>query len=362
MPKIWKYTLGRFGRILSLSALGFVALMLVMRLSDIAKFATQSSEFKPISLFILYQIPYILPIALPVSCFLAAILTMRSLCDGNELSAFRAAGLSLYTIATPVLCLSLFLVLLNFYFASELTPYCRGKSRDLIYQATAENPLYLLQKSKHLRFPDVEVDLKMVEPKMRAKNFVFAMFNPKSERLNFILARGLKLKNNILQGKCVTAISSMQKNEGFDHLVIENVKKTQMPSHEIAALLRKPKMTTTYDGLPFKLMRIKAKQEGHRSKTKRRFLFEVTRRASYGLAPLSFTGVGLSFGIYVGRRKNKKPLILGSLLAALMLISSLIGKSFEAFPLYAFLCYFLPHPFAWFWALRHKQRREKGIE
>ena len=354
--------LGRFLRVLTLCTLSFIAVLLVMRLSDIAKFATQSSELYAICLFMLYQVPYILPIAIPISCLVASMVTMRGLCDSSELTAFRASGLSLYSIASPILWSALFLVLLNFYIASELTPLCRSKARDLIHYTTAENPLFLLQKSKHLRFPDVEADMEVVQPKSHVKDLTFVMYNKQLERLCAVLAKDVRLSEGVLKGKDVTLLTSLPSEESFDHLVIENEAKTKLPSADLAMLLRRPSIKTTYDSLPYSSMRLKAKTEAHRRKTKRRLYFEMIRRASYGLAPISFTTVGLSFGVQIGRQRRKRALYLATGLAALMLVSILIGKSFENFPVYAALCYFLPHPIAWFLAFRYKQQKERGIE
>ncbi len=354
--------LGRFVRILTLCTLSFIAILLVMRLSDIAKFASQSNELYAIGLFMLYQVPYILPIAIPISCLVASMVTMRGLCDDSELTAFRSSGLSLYAIAAPILWCSLFLVLLNFYIASELTPYCRSLTRDLMHRTTAENPLFLLQKSKHLRFPDVEADMEVIQPKSHAKDLTFVMYNKQLQRLCAVLARDVRLSDGLLKGKDVTLLTSLPSEDGFDHLVIENEAKTSLPSAELALLLRRPSVKTTYDSLSYSAMRLKAESEAHRHKTKKRFSFEIIRRASYGLAPLSFTAVGLSFGIQIGRQKRRRALYLSAALAALMLTSTLIGKSFENFPLYAALCYFLPHPIAWFLSFRYKNQKERGIE
>ncbi|MCB1108808.1 MAG: LptF/LptG family permease [Chlamydiia bacterium] len=362
MPILWKFLLGRFLRVLILCSMSFISVMLVMRLSDIAKFATQSSEASTVLLFMLYQVPYILPIAIPISCLVAAMTTMRNLSDDNELTALRSGGLSLYSISAPILVLSLFLVLLNFYIASELTPYCRNRARELMHRTTAENPRYLLQKSKYLRFPDVEADMEVIQPKSHAKDLMFVMYNRKLERLCAVMAKDVRLSGGLLKGKDVALLTSMPSKDGFDHLVIENESKTTLPSADLALLLRRPSMKTTYDSLPYRSMRLKAEQEAHRSKTKRRLYFEMIRRASYGLAPFSFTAVGLSFGIQIGRRQRRRALYLAAGLAALMLTSTLIGKSFEAYPLYAALCYFLPHPIAWMLSFRYKKQKERGVE
>ena len=73
MPILWRYLLGNYLRILCLCFLSFIAVLLILRLDEIAHFATLGPEGQPLLRFIAYQIPYILPIALPISSLIAAI-------------------------------------------------------------------------------------------------------------------------------------------------------------------------------------------------------------------------------------------------------------------------------------------------
>ena len=359
---IWKYVLGRYGRVLGLCGISFIVLMLVLRLEEIARFATQSGEWTKVALFMFYQIPYIVPMALPVACMVAAMIVMRGFSDSAELTALRAAGLSINQIVTPMLLGGAALVMLNFYFSSELTPICRQKSRELIFATTAHNPLYLLQKHKHLRIDDVDVDMKIVQPSQHVQDLVLVMYQPDQKRLGAIFSSDLKLKDGDLKGKNVTIIGSLSSEEGFDHLVIENEQRMIMPSSDLALMLRRPEFKQTYDSLSLKAMLKKAKKESHRNKTKRRLHFELIRRTSFGMAPLSFTLVGAAFGIQIGRRRHKRALFLSAGLAALMLTSILVGKSFESTPWMAGICYLAIHPIAAFIAWKYKCRKERGVE
>lgn len=362
MPTIWKYVLGRYGQVLMLCAVSFIVLMLVLRLEEIARFATQSGEWTKVALFMLYQIPYIVPMALPIACMVAAMIVMRSFSDSAELTALRAAGLSITQVMTPMILGGAALVMLNFYFTSELTPICRQKSRELIFATTAQNPLYLLQKHKHLRIDDVDVDMKIVQPSQHVKDLVLVMYQPDQERLGAIFASDLKLKDGDLKGKNVSVVGSLSSPDGFDHLVIENEQRMVMPSTDLALMLHRSKFKQTYDSLSLKAMLKRAKSELHLAKNRHRFQFELIRRTSFGIAPLSFTFVGAAFGIQIGRRRNKRALFLAAGLAALMLTSILVGKSFESMPWMAGVCYLAIHPVAALTAWKYKMNKEQGRE
>ena len=67
MPIIWRYLLRSYFQVLALSVSSFIAILLVLRFQEIARFASSGTAQLKVLLFTLLQIPYILPIAIPVS-------------------------------------------------------------------------------------------------------------------------------------------------------------------------------------------------------------------------------------------------------------------------------------------------------
>ena len=103
MPIIWRYLLRSYFQVLALCVSGFIAVLLVLRFSEIARFASSGLRKLKVLLFTLYQIPYILPIAVPVSCLIASILLFQRLSHTHELTAFRTCGLGLKPIIYPLI-------------------------------------------------------------------------------------------------------------------------------------------------------------------------------------------------------------------------------------------------------------------
>ncbi len=360
MPQLWKYCLKQFFKILLLTLTGFIALMLVMRLSDIAKFAAQTSEWKAVGLFMLYQIPYILPLAMPVSALCAAFITMRGLCDRSEMTALRAGTLSISQIHTPIICAAVLLSSLNFWLASELNPYCRSKTRELAYSTTAHNPLALLKRSKRIKFKNTSIDLLPGDSGQSAKDLCFITYG--SDRLSALLIKNLHVEDETLWMEQCSNLLSIPTEEGFDDFIIENQQKSSMRAEDVTLFLHKPSKPQSYDSLPWRLMRVKAEQDQGSKAQLNDFFFERVRRISYGLSPLTFSIMGLSFGLQIGRKQRKRAVVLLCALTALILASVLVGKSFETKPMYALLCYGLPHPIAWILAWRYKTLKERGVE
>ena len=90
MPVIWRLLLSQYLKVLVLSIVAIICVLMTTRLDELAQFAVLGASTPHIWLFILYQIPYILPIALLLSALLSGLLLMQRLSGHNELIALRA--------------------------------------------------------------------------------------------------------------------------------------------------------------------------------------------------------------------------------------------------------------------------------
>lgn len=72
------------------------------------------------------------PMALPLSILLASIMTMGKMGESNELTAMKAAGMSLFRIMRPMLVIMVFVSAFAFYFSNSLWPKANFKLRVLI--------------------------------------------------------------------------------------------------------------------------------------------------------------------------------------------------------------------------------------
>lgn len=149
MPILWRHLLSQYLKVLFLSTAALIALLLTIRLGEIAHLATLAPRPIYVLYFALYQIPYILPIALPISGLISAILLFQRLSKHRELTALRAAGFSLSNLLTPLLLTSAFLAIGNFYITSELATDSHLSASLIKNEVHFINPLLLLN-NKHL--------------------------------------------------------------------------------------------------------------------------------------------------------------------------------------------------------------------
>ena len=242
MPIIWRYLLSHFLKVLIFCVIAFIFVLMTTRLDEIAHFATLGPEGIYILLFTFYQIPYILPIAIPVSCLISAILLIQRLSRTHELTALRASGMSLSAILAPILLAAVFLSLANFYIVSELSTYSHLSSNMLKNELRSVNPLLLLH-NKHLMklkgmFFNTLGSSKIGET---ASDVIIAMPNKKSNRINVMFAKNLSSYSTRFVSKGVTLVTSLAADheDKYDHLVIENIDEITTSIQDFAQMLQK---------------------------------------------------------------------------------------------------------------------------
>src|SRR5690606_38884406 len=125
MPILWRYALHSYLKVFLLSISTFIAVLLIARFKEIARFTAVTGDFSKTGLFILYQIPSILPIAIPISALITSLSLFQRLSRTHELTALRASGLSLFSLITPLLLCSSLLSILNFSICAEISPSCK---------------------------------------------------------------------------------------------------------------------------------------------------------------------------------------------------------------------------------------------
>jgi lipopolysaccharide export system permease protein len=347
MPTLWRYLLRNYFQVFFLCVSSFIAVLLVTRFQEIAKFAALAPHKTSVLYFILYQIPYILPIAIPISCLIATLILIQKMSSTHELTSLRACGLPLKSIFYPLFLASAFIGMINLHVTSELLPDCRGRSKNLIYEMTTVNPLFLLQKDTLIKIKHTFVDMKSMNAGENAKDVIFVINNQSNGRLSMMVAEKLSLEEGLLLGKNVALISSIDSKdpENFDHIIIENQKLMTTQDSTLSNFIQGTSQQIGFEQLPLRLMLSKYKTEkDSKLSTGPRLRTEIARRISFGLAPLTFTFIGSAFGMSIGRNQNKKRLIWAILLSSACLLSFVIGKSLKQMPFIAFLFYVLPHP------------------
>ncbi len=360
MPILWKHLLKGYLKLFFLCVSAFVSILLVVRFQEIALFASSGAKLYQIGLFSLYQIPYILPIAIPISCLLAAMILFQKMSLHLEITALRACGLSIWALAYPLLLISCILSLVNFTITSEMTPLARTFAKKLIYQIAGNNPLMVLQKDSTVGLKSFEFDLKNLIPRKKAEEVICIMRQESQKRISLFTAKELSIDSESIYGNSLCFVSSVDPNfPSYDHLLIENQEAMQISKNTITSHLFNTDWFAKDDLLTLNEVLKKHRLEKNPMSSKTGI--DLIRRFYLGLCPFTFTLIGIAFGINISRQKRKYAVFLAFFLAILMLGSFVASKTLYKAPIVALFLYITPHPIALFISYRSIRLLSKGV-
>lgn len=372
MPILWRTLIADFIKITCACTAAFVAILLTMRLDEIAHFATMGAPLHSLLVFIVNQIPYILPIALPLSSLISAFILMQRLSSSRMLSALRSCGISLSTILAPLLLVAAFLSLGNFLVTSELATHSHLSNNLMKSEMRAVNPLLLLNNKHLMRMKGYHFEsLGSSRVGESASNIVLAIPSTHQHRIHLLVAEKLQVTPSLFNGEGITIITSAEgeSEEDFDNLLIENVEHSSTQVADLRDMLHKKITTLHGDHLQLNLLFAKLKglrQAGLKDKAAREEYYqgvsEILRRISIAIAVFSCTLLGAAMGISIARRKKRVPLAITIGLTTLYLIAFFMAKSQGAHVEKAALFYFLPHLIIIGAAITAIRRIERGIE
>ncbi|HSX37893.1 MAG TPA: LptF/LptG family permease [Chlamydiales bacterium] len=340
VPLFCRYLLKGYLKIFALSVCTFVSVLIVSRFKEIARFTALSGNWLKTALFIFYQIPFILPLAIPISALVSSFLLFQRLSRNYELVAFRASGFSFQSLVSPLLCAAFFLACFNFSFCADLSPFCWRKSRALLYKETSANPLLLMQRQNLVKIKHAYVKMDVKDDCAQANDFMLIAYNKSNRRLNFFSAKQLKIEGSELLGYGLSILTHLQSEDLFDPLLIENQKEMSTKASILSAALKKHRPRAEPNALGLRLLCCQMREEGKKGP---HACIEIMRRISLTVAVFTFTLLGCAFGIEPARRFSKMKLIWTLLLAATVFMTYLGLKEMKGHPVIAFFCTLIPH-------------------
>lgn len=377
MPIVWRYLLIHYFKVLLLCLVGFIAILLTTRLDEIAHFATLGPEGGYILLFTLHQLPYILPIALPIACLISSILLVQRLSRTHELTALRASGHSLLSLLTPLLLAATLLTLANFYVVSELSTQSHLATGLLKTQLRSLNPLLLLHNKHLLKMKGIF--LRTLGPSKMgesAERVVLGSNNKQSDRVNLLIADKLRASPSKFVGHRVTLISSSgDKGENrADDLAVENLTHVEMSVLDFGQMMQKKVWSLNNDHLKMGLLLSKlnveksllneSSLENKKAATRCviRCYTEILRRVSIAFAVFSFTLMGCAYGISISRFQSNRAIFIVIGMAAFVLVSFFVAKGIDDQFFAAAMLYIVPHLILIAASLRMIRKASQGVE
>ena len=134
MRTLDRYLLREFAGYLALGLLGFITIFIVVDVFEkIDVFLDHSAPASLVFRFYVYRVPEVVVRVLPVALLLATFLSLGQLNKFGELTAMRAAGLSLIRILLPVFAVATLGVLGSLALSEVVVPGA-NRERDRIYE------------------------------------------------------------------------------------------------------------------------------------------------------------------------------------------------------------------------------------
>lgn len=381
MPILWRALIIDFIKIVGVCVTAFVALLLTMRLDEIAHFATMGASFSAVIFFILNQIPYILPIAIPLSSLIATFILSQRLSNNHTLTALRASGISLANTLTPFWMVAALLSIVNFWVISEIATTSHLQNNLMKSELRAVNPLLLLHNRHLMRLKGYHFEaLGSSRMGESSSDVVLALPGQKYERIYLMCAQQLKVTQEHFTGDGITLITGIEGDEeDFDRVLVENVKHTQTDVNDLSELLQRKITSIQNDHLTFSLLLARIQEEkasldeakalreskGHikmLSNELNRSFSEISKRFSIAFAVFSCTFLGSTLGIQIGRRRKITPLFLCIGMTTLYLVAFFVAKGLDHHLSLATTLYFAPHILIITLSLVTLWRIERGIE
>lgn len=363
-PIIWRFLLKQYLRVTLFCCVAIVLILFTTRLDEIARFASLDPSLKQIALFVINQVPFVVPMAIPIACLISSILLVQGLSKTHELTALRACGIGLRDLIFPILAAGFFLAIVNFYFVSELTTRSHFNTNLWKDKLRSLNPLLILKNQRLIQLRGGYFDVMgPTDAGSFASQVVFAFPDGKTGAVRLFLADRLEIEKDQLRCHGVTVMTTIGNapEEGFDSVAVENMAETTMAGEDFIQLMQRKSWSIENDHLTMAqlLSRIRETQERrdlHRCYT------EIVRRISAALAALTFTLMGASFGISISRHHSQRGVIAVIVITSIYLALFFASKNFQAYFYPSLACYLLPHIVITLLSVRMLRRAAQGIE
>lgn len=118
-----RYIVRRFTAVLIFSLVAFISIFIIVNfIEKLDDFLDQNVPKNLIAEYYLYQLPYIIVLTLPVAMLLSSLFSVGKMSRDNELTAIKAAGISLYRTLAPLFGIGLLVSLFALAFSEWVVP------------------------------------------------------------------------------------------------------------------------------------------------------------------------------------------------------------------------------------------------
>lgn len=159
LKRLHSFMLQRFVPLLAMTF--FISLFILMMQflwKYIEDLVGKGLDFSVICELFFYAALTMVPMALPLAVLLASLMTFGNLGEKLELTAMKAAGISLFRIMRPLIVLMVFISIGAFFFQNNVLPVAQTKMWTLLLSMRQKSPeLEIPEKSFYSDIPDMNI-------------------------------------------------------------------------------------------------------------------------------------------------------------------------------------------------------------
>lgn len=246
-----------------------------------------------------YLSPFVLAFALPISLLTAVLLVFGRLSADQEITAARASGMSLISMALPVLGLSLGLSVLCAWFNTSLGPNGRTTFTQLRDTTLKSRANLLLRENTYCRLGDVDIYVSRIDTTNLYNILLYQhtnsvkMLEIKANEGHLLLGtNGTPLGLELIEASTL----SLQGNEwlpGYNDSI-------QIPLRTTAA---KPP-SARYSDMPLAELLAKRREVRATGRQDLPLTVQIHRQIAFSFACVGFAMIGIPLGIRAHRRET----------------------------------------------------------
>jgi lipopolysaccharide export system permease protein len=283
----------------------FIGIMLMFQGLRLAEFTLiHGLGSRTLGEILVYMVISILPALLPMSLLFSVLMTYSRMSSESEVVAFKASGLSPYTILLPGLCLGIIISILTSQLTFELAPWGNRQFEVLMSKFTNTKAGIALREGTFMEgFFDMVVYANKITPETGTLSKIFIFDERQTPPLTIIAKKGIMQQKNDFTGNEVklTLENGDIHRKTATHTKIE-FEKFFITLNENYNLQIKDK---TMASMTLKEINAKNTAPETQPPEKRKFEIEFHKRWILTVLPFLMSFLGAVFGFTTNHRGSK---------------------------------------------------------
>ena len=284
--------------------------LLVGQFAKVFELLTRGVSLWTLLSYLGYRTPQAIGFTIPLGTFIATVLLFNRMSSENEVSALRAAGISLYQIIAPLIIFSIILSGLCYLLQFNLGPELKYRSKIMVREAGVQNPLLLVDAGRFVEIFDGYIIYVGRKDGSSVWDIHLYILNSNDAVQQKIYAQKGELKINkdygrlnlILSG---TIIETADPNNPGDVSKNRRIKGEALTFPlDYAGHIGKKRLGRSLSEMTLPQLFARIQIYSERGMDTAAFYVELHKRAAMALSPFSFILIAMPLGIRAPRRES----------------------------------------------------------